>query len=144
MSGNLKNIDIIVQELQTTGTGYDLLRYVALPDLLGDDAPILLYIMGKNLARAASLKTVEEIIDFFNKVGWGSLELIKEKRSVHIFKLQTRIISHRHRLDIETDYRLEAGFLAASLEQIYDTQCDCFEEEKPKKNFVELSVQYYR
>ena len=144
MNNNIKKIDEIVNQLETTGSGYDLIRYVALPDLLGEDAPILLYVMGKNLARAQSFESIEQIVEFFKKVGWGSLELIKEKRSEDVFKLQTRIISERHRLGIETDYRLEAGFLAAAMEQIRSFQCECMDEEKPRKNFVELTVQHYR
>lgn len=144
MKNNIKKIDEIVNQLETTGSGYDLIRYVALPDLLGEDAPILLYVMGKNLARAQSFESIEQIVEFFKKVGWGSLELLKEKRSEDVFKLQTRIISERHRLGIETDYRLEAGFLAAAMEQIRSFQCECTEEEKPRKNFVELTVQHYR
>lgn len=144
MNKNIEQIEKIVDGIETTGSGYDLLRYVALPDLLGKDAPLILYVMGKNLARAQSFESIEQVGEFFYKVGWGSLELIKEKRAEHIFKLQTRVISERHRLGIETDYRLEAGFLAAAMEQMLSFQCECFEEEKPRKNYVELRVQHYR
>lgn len=144
MQKNIEQIDKIVNEIETTGSGYDLLRYVALPDLLGKDTPIILYVMGKNLARAQSFESIDQISEFFKKVGWGTLELIKEKRAEHIFKLQTRVITERHRLGIATDYRLEAGFLAASMEQMLSFQCECVDEEKPRKNFVELRVQHYR
>ncbi|WP_440896034.1 YslB family protein [Amphibacillus sp. Q70] len=143
MHKNKKQIEKIVDQLETTGTGYDLLRYVALPDLLGKDAPKILYVMGKNLARELSFQSIEEIAIFFYKTGWGTLELVKEKRSEHIFKLQTRSISERYRLGIETDYRLESGFLAAAMEQINSFHCECIEEEKPKKNYIELRVQHY-
>src|SRR5699024_7834637 len=133
MKNNIKYIESIATELETTGTGYDLLRYVALPDLLGEDASVILYVMGKNLARASALKSIEEVSAFFHKTGWGSLELVKEKRSEQIFKLQTRAITERDRLGIETDYRLESGFLAASLEQIHSIRCECIEEKKPRK-----------
>ena len=144
MQNKSEQIEKIINHIETTGSGYDLLRYVALPDLLGKDAPIILYVMGKNLARAQAFESIEQIADFFKKAGWGSLEHIKEKRAEDIFKLQTRVISGRHQLKIETDYRLEAGFLAAAMEQIRSFQCECTDEEKPRKNFVELRVQHYR
>ncbi|SEO81137.1 Protein of unknown function [Amphibacillus marinus] len=144
MHENMKKIDKIVNELETTGTGYDLLRYVALPDLLGKDAAQILYVLGKNMARELAFSSVGEISGFFYKTGWGSLELIKEKRAEHIFKLQTRAISQRYHAGIVTDYRLEAGFLAAGMEQLNNYSCECVEEEKPKKNYVEFRVQHYR
>lgn len=140
----MKQIKSVVEQLDTSGSGYDLLRYVALPDLLGTDAATILYVLGKNLARAMEWKSIDEIIDFFYKTGWGTLEMMKEKRSEHIFKLQTRVISKRYELGIETDYRLESGFLAAAMETLYQYNCECVEEEKPKKNYVELRVQHYR
>ncbi|MBU5593622.1 YslB family protein [Amphibacillus sp. MSJ-3] len=143
MRKNIKQIELITDQLETTGTGYDLLRYVALPDLLGKDAPKILYVMGKNLARELSFESIEDIASFFYKTGWGTLELIKENRSEHVFKLQARSISERHRLGIETDYRLESGFLAAAIEQLNTYRCECIEKEKPKKNYVELCVQHY-
>ncbi|SDB95189.1 Protein of unknown function [Pelagirhabdus alkalitolerans] len=143
MHQNMNKIETITSQLETTGTGHDLLRYVALPELLGEDAPSILYVLGKNIARQMTFTSIDEIIQFFHQTGWGSLELIKEKKHDHIFKLQTRIISKRHEEGIQTDYRLEAGFLAASMEQLFPESCECIEEEKPKKNYVELRIQRF-
>ncbi|WP_067843340.1 YslB family protein [Amphibacillus sediminis] len=143
MHDNITKIEAIVEKMETTGSGYDLLRYVALPDLLGKDAPTILYVLGKNLARQIKWSSIDQVIIFFKNTGWGALELVKEKRSEHIFKLQTKAISNRYALGIETDYRIEAGFLAAAMEQIKQYSCECIEEEKPKKNYVELRVQRY-
>ena len=53
--------------------GYELMREVLLPEILGDDSPAILYWAGKQLARKYPLKDFEEIIDFFKQAGWGKL-----------------------------------------------------------------------
>lgn len=140
----MKHLEKVVNQLETNGAAYDLLRYVALPDLLGKDAHTILYVLGKNLSRQIEWKSIGHICEFFYKTGWGSLELLKEKRSEHIFKLQTKAITQRHELGIDTEYRIESGFLAAALEQLNDFSCECIEEVKPRKNYVELRVRHYR
>ncbi|WP_026569766.1 MULTISPECIES: YslB family protein [Sediminibacillus] len=129
--------------LHTSGAGYDILRYVCLPELLGKEAPPILYIMGKNLARKMEIGSVDEIIHFFEKMGWGKLQLIKEKRREMIWELTAEQINARQQVHLpEVDYRLEAGFLAEAIQQIKGLPCEGIEEVKPKNSSVHLSIVY--
>ncbi|QTN00007.1 DUF2507 domain-containing protein [Sediminibacillus dalangtanensis] len=129
--------------LHTSGAGYDILRYICLPDLLGKDAPPILYIMGKNLARKMQVGSMEDIVNFFEKLGWGNLQLIKEKRREMIWELTAEQINARQQAHLpEVEYRLEAGFLAESIQQIKGLPCEGIEEIKPKNNSVQFSIVY--
>lgn len=132
----------IAKELHTNGSGYDVLRYICLPDLLGKDAPTVLYIMGKNLARKFQPANMEETMEYFHLFGWGDLRLEKEKRREVIFKLTGSPVEQRFKKMAEADYRLEAGFLAESLEQMNKMACECFTEMKSKNNSVQFNAVY--
>ncbi|WP_240335349.1 YslB family protein [Paraliobacillus sediminis] len=142
MHHNLNMTDQVAEQLQTTGSGYDLLRYVCLPDLLGKDATTILYVLGKNIARQIEWQTFDQVVAFFNKTGWGTLADIKQKRSEHIFELTGEAITQRMKSDIVVDYRLEAGFLAEAFQQIKGQACECSEEIYPKKNIVAFHILY--
>ncbi|MCZ0704583.1 putative hydrocarbon binding protein [Natronobacillus azotifigens] len=144
MHENLKQVENVVSQLQSTGSGYDLLRYVCLPDLLGKDANTILYVLGKNIAREIEWKSIEQIVEFFYLTGWGTLETTKEKRAEQIFTLQGRAVTNRMKQDIAIEYRLEAGFLAAAMEKLNGFACECTDEAKPRKNYIELRVQHFR
>lgn len=141
---NLNKTYQVVEDLQSTGSGYDLLRYVCLPDILGKDANTILYVMGKNIARQIEWKTFDQVADFFIKTGWGTLTDIKEKRREHIFELSGPIITQRMDSDIVIDYRLEAGFLAEAFQQLKGQACECSEEIHIKKNSVSFHVLYIK
>lgn len=132
----------IIEHLHTSGAGYDILRHICLPDLLGKDSFSILYVMGKNLARKMELETTEEIINFFIKSGWGNLVLSKEKRREILFELTGDALSQRLDTGVGNEYRLEAGFLAESLQQIRDVPCECLEEIIPKNSQVIFSAMY--
>ncbi|CQR48068.1 hypothetical protein BN1058_02412 [Paraliobacillus sp. PM-2] len=140
MHNNLQKTEDIANQMQTTGSGYDLLRYVCLPDLLGKDATTILYILGKNMARQIKWESLDQIKDFFYKIGWGELVDVKEKRREYIFELTGAAITQRMKQDIITDYRLEAGFLAEAIQQLKQLDCECIDEIKSRKNVVELKV----
>ncbi|WP_186576223.1 YslB family protein [Aquibacillus kalidii] len=142
MHKNSDNLNSIVDQLHTSGSGYDLLRYVCLPDLLGKDTQSILYVLGKNIARKMTFTSIEEIYDFFLKTGWGHLTLIKEKRREFIFELTGEAITNRIESKIEQDYRIESGFLAEAIQQLKSIPCECIEELKNKKGFVQFNVIY--
>ncbi|WP_226036488.1 YslB family protein [Aquibacillus saliphilus] len=142
MEINQKNTNELLNHIHTSGSGYDLLRYVCLPDLLGRDANSILYVMGKNLARNVKVQTIDDLKNFFVKTGWGNLILLKEKRRELIFELTGDAISKRSQLDITIDYRLEAGFLAESIQLIKDCPCECVEESNKKKQLTQFNVMY--
>ncbi|MFZ3576369.1 YslB family protein [Virgibacillus sp. DJP39] len=129
-----------LEELYTSGAGYDVLRYISLPELLGHESSTLLYFMGRNLARKLSFETIEDLSSLFDKLGWGKLELIKDKRKELTFSLMSDAVVNRLNASFDTDFRLEAGFLAEAIQQLKETEAECTEEINRKIMQVEFSV----
>lgn len=129
----------LLEELNTAGAGYDVLRYISLPEILGDQSDTLLYFMGKNLARKMEINTIEDIVYIFDKLGWGRLELIKEKKKELFFHLMADSVAERLQASFD-EFRMEAGFLAEALQLINETECECVEEINYKIHQVELRV----
>ncbi len=130
-----------ISSLVSTGAGFDLLRYYTLPDFLGKDAPYLLYFMGKNIARETTLETWDDLYEFFQYMGWGELQLIKEKKKEIIFHLSGHIIEKRLTQKLyNVDFRLECGFLAQIIQVITSDTYECFEQVNKKENMVEITA----
>jgi predicted hydrocarbon binding protein len=125
-----------LQELQVPALGSELIRQVILPELLGEDNSFVQYYLGKTLARKFPLHTIDEIIAFFNKAGFGTLELIKEKKNEYIFHLSGDIINQRFQYKETPLYRLEAGFLAEQLSHIDQRSYECWDEPKKKHGLI--------
>lgn len=130
----------ILDELFTEGAGYDILRYVSLPELLGEDAHTMLYFIGKNLARKFTFESIEDIIKAFYKLGWGHLDLVKERPKSYTFHLMSDAIVYRLKAPFKTEFRMESGFLAAAMQQLERTECECIEKIKNRIHQVELKV----
>ncbi|MFC2948590.1 DUF2507 domain-containing protein [Virgibacillus sediminis] len=130
-----------LEELHTTGAGYDILRYIGLPEILGAESHTLLYFMGRNLARKFQIEQLEDIYYLFEKFGWGKLELVKEKKREMTFHLLADAVVRRlSSTSFQAEFRMEAGFLAEALHQLKDTECECIEEINKKIHQVEFSV----
>ncbi|MFD1039563.1 DUF2507 domain-containing protein [Virgibacillus byunsanensis] len=132
----------LLDELHTSGAGYDVLRYISLPELLGTESTTLLYFMGKNLARKLDISVVEDIFTVYEKLGWGKLELVKDKRKEIIFHLMSDSVAHRLNAPFNTEFRFEAGFLAEAMQHLSGKQCECTEEINNKILQVEFRVVY--
>ncbi|WP_106496982.1 YslB family protein [Lentibacillus sp. Marseille-P4043] len=132
----------LLDELQSSGAGYNVLRYISLPELLGSEANTLLYYIGKDLARKLEIQSLEDVYHIFEKLGWGRLELVKEKRKELIFNLMADSVANRLNAPFPTEFRIEAGFLAESLQLIKGISCECLEEINKKILQVEFSVIY--
>lgn len=130
----------VLNELNTPGAGYDILRYVGLHDLLGEESPTILYYMGKNLARKFEITSLEDLYYFFDKMGWGKLEFVKQKKKEFIFTLLSDSVVHRLNAPLETEFRLEAGFLAEAIQLIKEVECECIEEINRKIHQIEFKV----
>ena len=76
---------------------YELLREELLPDLIGNDLDGILYWSGRNLARKYPLETIEEVIQFFEKAGWGTLSIVEHKRREMQFQLKGTLIAERQK-----------------------------------------------
>ena len=141
MSKKNQSLDLLhLEELQTMGAGYDILRYVSLPELLGEEKDTLFYFMGKSLARKFDIKTIDDIFFLFNKLGWGTLELVKQKRGEFNFQLLSDSVVVRLEAPFEAEFRLEAGFLSEAVQMVEGMECECAEEVNQRIKQIEFSV----
>ncbi|MCT8137453.1 YslB family protein [Anaerobacillus sp. CMMVII] len=124
--GQKKTTTIDETEHQIPLFGYNLIREDVLPELLGKEHNIILYWAGKSLARKYPLNDITEIIAFFHRAGWGELTLTKEKKSELLFELTSNFFENKKNIVRP----LEAGFLAAQIENITGFITETNEEPK--------------
>lgn len=129
----------LLDQLHTNGAGYDLLRYLGLHELLGQEADTLLYFMGRNLARKLDIKTMDDIIYSFERLGFGRLELVKEKKQELTFYLMSDAVVYKLKAPFKTEFRLESGFLAESIQKVMQKECECIE--KVNQNIHQIQFQ---
>jgi predicted hydrocarbon binding protein len=122
--------------------GYELIREVLLPEILGKDTPEILYWAGKRLARKYPLKSYDEVIDFFAKSSWGELVIKNESKEVIEFELSSPLIVSRVKSKAEHFFQLEAGFLAQQLQLQKDAVAETFEHPTKKSNKVQFTVKW--
>lgn len=127
-------------EKQVPSFGYELLREVLIPDLLGKDTPQLLYWAGKNLARKYPLDSIEMIVDFFSKAGWGQLTLDKDKKEELEFHLTGDLVSNRLSSKEPSTFQLESGFLAQQIEHQKGQLSEAYEQQKNRALKVIFTV----
>lgn len=132
----------LLDELHTAGAGYDVLRYISLPELFGTEANTILYFMGKDLARKLNMKEIDDIYYTAEKLGWGKLELVKENKKGLTFHLMADAVFHRLQATFDVDFRLEAGFIAEAIQLLYGVECECVEKINPKIHQVEFKVAF--
>lgn len=138
MTNKNTHIATVLANLQTTSSGYDLIRYVGLPEMLGEEADLILYVLGKNLARHSDCATVEEVQEFFLHAGWGELHLVQEKRRGFLFELKGDIVEARLQTLSEIEFKLEVGFLAESIYRITNKSCEGVAEVKKKQILLHI------
>jgi len=123
--------------------GYELIRDILIPDILGKDTYEILYWAGKNLARKFPLTDYEQLIDFFAKATWGELIIRKESRNELEFELISPLIAPRVKSKAEHYFQLEAGFLAQQIEQQKQVSAaEAFEHPVKKSNKVQFTVKW--
>lgn len=130
----------LLDHLHTEGAGYDVLRYISLPQLLGTEANTILYFMGKDLARSFDIKNIEDIYNISTALGWGRMELVRERKKSLTFTLMADAVFHRLKSPLTLDFRLEAGFLAESISMIKGIECECSEKVNRKIHQVQFKV----
>lgn len=131
-----------LSELFIPAYGYELIRETLLRDLLGKDYCSILYWGGKNLARKIPLKSLDDIIVFFEKSGWGNLTVIKEGKGEMVFRIESDWITNRFNRKEDCSFQLEAGFLAEQMFHIFDHQAEAMEDQKKKTNQVLITVKW--
>lgn len=134
--------DKILTQLTIPAFGYELVRETLLKDILGKDYRAILYWGGKNLARKYPLGTIQDIINFFESSGLGTLVVAKENKNEMIFELTSDLITNRFARDSEYSYQLEAGFLAEQLQNIMGMEAETMEQQKKKSNTIIFTVQW--
>ncbi|WP_338470446.1 YslB family protein [Niallia sp. XMNu-256] len=122
--------------------GYELIREVLLPDILGEETPKILYWAGKNLARKYPLKSASEIITFFKQAGWGDLRVVKESKNEQILELSSEMIVNRMKTNGKTTFQLEAGFLAQQYEGQKQVITEAFEHPKKRSAKVQFTIKW--
>jgi predicted hydrocarbon binding protein len=122
--------------------GYELLREVLLPDLLGRESASILYWAGKVLARKYPLQSVEDMITFFQQAGWGTLQLKSEKKDELEFELSSDLIKTRFKEHPDCHFQLEAGFLAQQIENQKEVITETYEHPKKKLSIVSFTVRW--
>ncbi|MEB1807717.1 MAG: YslB family protein [Bacillaceae bacterium] len=114
--------------------GHHLIRNVLMSDLLGKDHENILYWAGKNIARQYPKENMDDIIEFFSTIGWGSITLSKEKKDELILEL----VSPFHLEKVPVTYQLEAGFLAEQIENQKKLITEAIVQEKKDKALITL------
>ena len=122
--------------------GYELIREILLPEILGKDTPEILYWAGKRLARKYPLDDYDKVIDFFEKASWGRLELKNETKNEMEFELNSPLIVSRVKTKAEQFFQLEAGFLAQQIELQKQVITETFEHPVKKSNKVRFTVKW--
>ncbi|WP_066292650.1 YslB family protein [Bacillus sp. FJAT-29937] len=122
--------------------GYELIREVLLHDILGDDAPEILYWAGKSLARRYPQTTVSQIIDFFEQASWGHLVLKKESKNEMEFELSSSFIQERCKKNTRCTFQLEAGFIAQQIEMQSEVICEAYEHPNKRKGKIQFTVKW--
>jgi predicted hydrocarbon binding protein len=110
--------------------GFELMKSVLLPELLGDDAGAILYWSGRKLARLYPFDTIEDVVLFFEKAAWGTLILVDESRGKLKFELSSDLITARLHDDPDAVFTLEAGFLAEQIQRIKGYSAEAYTEVK--------------
>lgn len=125
-----------------SGFGYELIRNDLLNDLLGKEQNDILYWAGKMIARKYSLATFEEIIEFFDQAGWGTLTVEEEKKQEVHLTLSSELITYRNQQKKNVSYQLEAGFLAMQIQQQIDVIAETYEEQSKRGDKVKFQVKW--
>ncbi|OEH91904.1 YslB family protein [Bacillus solimangrovi] len=130
-----------LSQIETTAFSQELLRELIIPDLLGEDYDEIIYIAGKRLARNVTIESKDELINFFDEAGWGTLEIIKEKKKTTTYELKGPIVTARFSYKKDPSFNLEAGFLAEQVQQQTGTITEATYSLKHRNQLVTITVQ---
>lgn len=122
--------------------GYELLRDILIPDLLGKDTPEISYWAGKNLARKFPHLSLEECFVFFQNAGWGQLSQLSERKNELKLELSGEIVERRFHMFHEPCFRLETGFIAQQVQTQKQAIAEASEELNKKHNKVIITVKW--
>ncbi len=143
MSDTLSEELAQVQDSETVPAfGYELIREVLIPELLGSDTPEILYWAGKKLARKYPLQNLAEIIDFFKRAGWGVLTIKSETKKELELELSSNLITKRMKNQEPRYFQIEAGFLAEQIEIQKQVIAETFEHPRKRNGIIHFTVRW--
>ena len=128
--------------LSVSAFGYELVREVLLPELLGKDTSEILYWAGKRLARKYPLSSLDETIGFFQQADWGTLSIKEESRRELVLELGSELISSRLKNNSNSTFQLEAGFLAQQIEFQKKVLAEAFEHPNKRSSRIQFTVKW--
>lgn len=124
--------------------GYELLRDILIPGILGKDTHEISYWAGKHIARKFPLLSTEEISSFFQEASWGELKLVEENKNEMKLELNGKLVDRRIQMNAEPCFTLEAGFIAEQIQNQKQFLCEAYAELNKKKNLVFITVRWDR
>lgn len=141
---DFKNNEVVDEKqfLSVPAFGYELLREVLIPELLGKEAPDILYWAGKILARKYPLMDINELVEFFDQAGWGHLSILKESKHELEIELSSDLILERLELHQDCHFKLEAGFLAQQIELQKKIMTEAFEHPNKRNGKIRFTVKW--
>ncbi len=119
--------------------GQLMLRDLLLPDLLGKESDAITYWAGRSLARRLPVSE-DDLVALFARVGFGTLALTASKHHQRTYTLSGTTVATRMANFAAPDFRLEAGFLAQSLQQALGHVVEASAAADPHKQLVTLTV----
>ncbi len=122
--------------------GHELLRDILLPEILGKHTNEILYWGGKTIARKFPLVSIDEIRSFFAEAGWGELYLLAEKKHELHFELKGNLVERRLNLKHDTNFKIEAGFLAEQLQLQKNVLAEAVEDIQKRAKTVHFTVRW--
>jgi Protein of unknown function (DUF2507) len=122
--------------------GYEMLRDILIPDILGKHTPDILYWGGKQLSRKFPLQSTEEISSFFDEAGWGTLTLLEQKRNEMTFELNGPVIERRLSLKTDVNFKLETGFIAEQIQLQRKCVAEAADELHKRSQSVKVMVRW--
>ncbi|WP_428909320.1 YslB family protein [Niallia sp. Krafla_26] len=138
----IKVEEVLEEKFVVPAFGYELIREVLIPDILGEETPKILYWAGKNVARKYPLESLSDIIPFFKQAGWGDLQVIKESKSELVLELSSEMITKRIKENGKSTFQLEAGFLAQQVENQKQAITEAFEHPRKRSGKVQITVKW--
>lgn len=132
---------VVDTQIQVPIFGYELIRDMLLPDLLGKDHTQIIYWAGKLLARKFTIDAQEEIVQFFKEAGWGELELVEQSKYEIKYVIRGEMVERRLDLNKDATFQLEAGFLAEQIQRQKGKTAEAIEEQKKRKEII-ITVQW--
>ncbi|WP_125709543.1 DUF2507 domain-containing protein [Lacticaseibacillus porcinae] len=127
--------------LSATGPlfGQLMLRDLLLPDLLGKETESITYWAGRSLARRLPVSE-DDLTELFTRVGFGTLAPAASKRHQRVYTLSGTTVETRIANFDAPDFRIEAGFLAQSLQQELGCVVEAHETVDRHKKVVTLTA----